>query len=366
MIRFGAMSIVLLVGAVQGVVVAAGLVAKRSNRRADCFLAALVFLLSLKIVPYIIGYAGFYDAYPWLDLAPFDMGLGFGPLAFLYVWSLTRPELPRRWRLHLVPLALQFGLYLVLFLQPMSFKNRFESGIGTAFNRTEGALVLLSLCGYLAMAWAEYQRYERWSSQNFSWQDRPPVRRLAVTLGLFSAPLVAFVGARAWSLTVHELSYFQMFPFYVLLTASVYAFGLTAFQVSGLRFPVCVPVGVPLTLTPAATEPDWPAIARDFEFRLEASAIWQDPLLSLPTAAKALGVSESRLSRALNLGLGLSFSEWINNCRIEQVTRRLDEPRPIIEIAFECGFNSKASFNRWFRVRHNCTPTEYRKRRPQT
>ncbi len=57
-IRFGAPSIILLLGLVQGLAVSVGLLFKRTNRAANRFLAALIFVLSLKLVPYVIGYAG--------------------------------------------------------------------------------------------------------------------------------------------------------------------------------------------------------------------------------------------------------------------------------------------------------------------
>jgi hypothetical protein len=50
-------------------------------------------------MPYVIGYAGFYDAYPWLSFAPFDLGLATGPLLYLYVRRLAMPALPPRWEL---------------------------------------------------------------------------------------------------------------------------------------------------------------------------------------------------------------------------------------------------------------------------
>ena len=65
------------------------------NRLANRFLALLLVVIVARLGPYIIGYAGYYDAYPWLSFAPYNFSLAFGPLLFLYVWCLTRP-MPRR------------------------------------------------------------------------------------------------------------------------------------------------------------------------------------------------------------------------------------------------------------------------------
>ena len=81
--------------------------------------------------------------------------------------------------------------------------------------------------------------------------------------------------------------------------------------------------------------------------------------------AERLGVSEGYLSRALNQGLGVNFNEFVNRMRVEAVTRAMSDPaesRPVLAIALECGFSSKASFNRAFKAATGATPTELRRR----
>ncbi len=356
MIRFGSMSFVLMLGAIQGGVVAAGLLRKNVNRRPNRLLAALVLVLALKLVPYIIGYAGFYNAYPWLDLAPFDMGLATGPLLYLYICSITLPDAAPRWKLHLVPPIAQFAIYCVLFAQPLKFKQWFETHIGTAFNTCETVLVVLSLSTYTYLTWRRYLQYEVWLKNQFGDPDAHRLRYLRTVLVPLSATLLAFVGAKVWGLCFRELNYFQMFPFYVMLTLTVYAFGFTAFQFAEIHFPV--------VLDPLPTkEIDWRAAADEYGRELAELSFWRDPQLSISLAAKALNTSETRLSKAINQGYEITFAEWINRHRITEVARRLSDPAEdlsIQELALECGFNSKASFNRWFRIVIGSTPTQYR------
>jgi AraC-like DNA-binding protein len=362
------MSILLLLGAVQGAVVAVGLLQRKTNRQANFLLSGLVLILTLKLVPYIIGYAGFYMVYPWLDLAPFDLALGIGPLLYLYLSRLTHPRLPSGWWLHLVPVAVQFLLYLVMFDQPMSFKNWFEDHPGPVFNVIENSLEAISMSVYVGLAWRVYSDYDGWLKNRFGDPDAHRLRFLKTGLFLLSATLLSFVGAKVWGLVVHPVSYFQMFPFYALLTLVVYAFGFTAFQFSDLEFPN---VGEAEPSKEITKETDWTSVAAQFTSKMQASTFWTDPLLSIAATARALETSEGRLSKAINLGLNVSFSEWINQYRIEQVAIRLAGAEPegsageketMLAIAFECGFNSKATFNRWFRAVKGCTPTEFRER----
>ncbi len=65
----------------------------------------------------------------------------------------------------------------------------------------------------------------------------------------------------------------------------------------------------------------------------------------------------------MNEGLGLNFNEMINRLRVDAVVAALqqaDENQAILDIALAEGFNSKASFNRSFKLYTGKTPRDYR------
>jgi len=128
MIRFGLWSTILLVGSVHGVIVAMLLLKAGRNRVANRFLAALLLAVVLLITPFTIGYAGLYDAYPWLSFAPFFWQLGFGPLLYFYVRRLATGRLPTGWAWHFVPMALQGFYYVFAFCLPMARKLSWNHG----------------------------------------------------------------------------------------------------------------------------------------------------------------------------------------------------------------------------------------------
>ena len=108
MVSFGTLSISLLLLAGQSVVLAGLLWIAPDNRAANRFLGLLIFAIALMVTPYIIGFAGFYDTYPWLSFAPFSTSLSFGPLLYLHIYALIHGRTPERWGLHLVPYGVQF------------------------------------------------------------------------------------------------------------------------------------------------------------------------------------------------------------------------------------------------------------------
>lgn len=122
MIVFGPMSITLLICASQGLLLAGLLLSARRNTAANRWLALLILAVAALMTPYIIGYAGFYEKWPWLSFAPLSYTLAFGPLLYLYTATLIGSQPARVWP-HFVPVSLQFVAYAVVFPFPLPTKN---------------------------------------------------------------------------------------------------------------------------------------------------------------------------------------------------------------------------------------------------
>lgn len=122
MIAFGPMSITLLICAVQGLLLATLLWRAPVNRAANRWLALLIVSVAALMTPYIIGYAGFYERWPWLSFAPLSYTLAFGPLLYLYASTLTGTHPDRLWP-HFLPVAVQFLAYALVFPLPLPTKN---------------------------------------------------------------------------------------------------------------------------------------------------------------------------------------------------------------------------------------------------
>ncbi|HHW47238.1 MAG TPA: AraC family transcriptional regulator [Clostridiaceae bacterium] len=84
--------------------------------------------------------------------------------------------------------------------------------------------------------------------------------------------------------------------------------------------------------------------------------------LSLEQAAKASNLSISHFSRLFKRATGMTFKEYLSFYRINKAEEMLisSATYPISRIAFDCGFNSLASFIRAFKHYKKCTPSSYR------
>lgn len=110
-------------------------------------------------------------------------------------------------------------------------------------------------------------------------------------------------------------------------------------------------------------EEEIPGMKKKLLDYLEESKPYLNSNLTIGELADAIEVPAYQLSQLVNDQIGKTFFELINSYRVKEVKLRFFEPQyknlTLLGIAMECGFNSKASFNRIFKQLTSQTPTEY-------
>lgn len=138
----------------------------------------------------------------------------------------------------------------------------------------------------------------------------------------------------------------------VFLTALVFAIG--AFLVLGRGL---MDLAKPYQDTPSGL---WSRVERF----LDTESAFLDPDLTLERMASALRASSRQVSEAITQYEPRGFADLVNRRRIEAFKNaaRADvhQTRTILELAFDSGFNSKASFYRIFRKVEGCSPGAFR------
>ena len=371
-IEFGVLSTSLAAGLVFGALVVGLLLSAPRNVAANRLLAAFIAVFALKLLPYVLGFAGFYDAYPWLSFAPTSFGLALGPLLYLHVRRLSQSAMPAGWGWHLLPAAVQAAYYCVMFAQPLAVKDAFaERFDGPLIDPAETWLELASLAIYLWLARRHFRAYQAWLDAQFSNREQlrqPWIRHVLRLLMVLLPCWVVFEAASA----LGGFDYFQRYPLYLVISAWVTFLGLQGWRYAEVEYPVPAATQEPSpgeaavreTIATTAASRDWAAQGQAWQQQLAAAGWWRDPDLSLPRLARHLGTNTAYLSRALNEGLGRSFNAVVNDLRVEAVKQALSraEAVDLLQLGLAVGFNSKSSFNRVFKASTGQTPSQFRRR----
>lgn len=362
MIAFGSMSITLLIGVLQGTMIAILLLRSAGNRLANRYLALLILAFAALITPYVIGFAGFYDRWPWLSFAPFSLTMAFGPLLWLYTRALIGIS-PARARRHFVPVGVQFLSQALVFPLPLATKNWWDATAHAPYiSPLFEIATIVSIAVYGAFAYRHYRAYARWlGDARADAADFDPrwIRNFLIAMLVVTIAWLGFVIAD-WIDPTRD--YFDHFWLYVTFSVLVIALGVEGWRHAQVRFPQ---QQLPDAMPAPPADRDWQAMAQAWVVEIDRAQHWRDPDVTLASLAKALGTNTVYLSRAFNLGLGENFNAVINRRRVAAVQRTLADPvetRDMLTIALEAGFGSKASFNRAFVDFTGQTPSAWRRK----
>jgi len=239
-----------------------------------------------------------------------------GPLLYFYVRQLTSPNIKFRRNdiLHFCPLLFTYWI--------------------------PGWLVLTSVVIYLYLSHRLIQHF---------YNRLQPV--------LMDRPRFAF---RRLDKALHLLVLFCM----LWLFNDVMSFAV-AFVLIGVAAEVVLKLDNSTQLvTPVTDRYDAREKSRRLKEAVAANRHYEDAELTLTSLAIKLNMHPHDLSRIINVGMGKNFSDFINEFRVRETVRKMQERAydrlTLLGIAYESGFNSQRTFNRVFKEMTGKTPVEYK------
>ena len=107
------------------------------------------------------------------------------------------------------------------------------------------------------------------------------------------------------------------------------------------------------------------AIIEDLDQIMNKEKPWTNPKLTLQSLADNMNVSTNHVSQSINENRKLNFFEYVNDFRVEEFKKKISNQQnnhlTLLGIAYDCGFNSKSSFNYIFKTKTGTTPSAYKK-----
>ncbi|WP_299471502.1 ABC transporter permease [Mucilaginibacter sp.] len=222
-------------------------------------------------------------------------------------------------------------------------------------------LTLISVITYLYCAHRLIERFYRRMKFNEGDRHRYQLRWLHILLKGFGLLWLLWLPFTAvdYFYYHHQSGIQAYYSFYLCLTVMLTGIAATAY----LRQEVSTPSNIPVFLKPSP-----PAELKQkgawLKNVVKTNRYYQDPELSLSSLAEKLELTTHELSRVINVVLKKSFNDFINEYRVAEVARKMQDPAndhiTLLGIALESGFNSQSTFTRIFKQITGKSPVGYK------
>ncbi len=393
--QFGFYSSLLLITFSQGIIYSVLLLIKaiKTETKANYWLSLFIFLCSLFVAPWMLGFAGWYDNQPYRDIlfyVPFQHLFFIGPIIYFYTQSLLNPSfrLVKKNVWHFIP-GILYLIYIAsiwiydkyIFQDYYFYKNGLDKDFDSWYHNTG----MISMAIYFIASIRYYNLYRRLIVQVVSYADTVLFKWIKTYLYSFLIMLLLPLVFDAITLFYPELnSYTGSWWFFLFFSIVMYYIAVTGYAnpiVAKIPFEISVFDKKPALLLSDSLNTEATVIDIEHEVFEEQTSpeienwkakieriiteqnLYQNPELTLTDLAKKLATNAAVISKTINQGFGLNFNDFINNYRIEAVKSSFQkgehQKTTLLGIAFDCGFNSKATFNRAFKKNTGLSPKEF-------
>lgn len=370
------MESIILFGVFEGLIIFLLLLLKRQKTVSDNLLSAFFLLYSFDT---FLSYLEIYNRthgypYPWFFFISTPFLLLHWPVIWLYVKSLTDQHFKLKpiYLLHLLPFILCLILFSVEYygkpiaekiasIQTESFRQQWDYPV---------VILSMALSSVVYFSWAlvlvkRYNRnikvyFSETSNYDLAWLRILMVASAVIYTVIYLTFVVDLIVPLATFKWLHQTSFMLGAVYIIVLGFYGHRQG-NLFSDKKIEMELHEPQ--PLS------EKTYSLDKRENEFihyllqYMNEQKPYLMPEITLAALAGDLKVTPEFLSGIINSKLGKNFYDFINHYRIEEfkascvVTENKDFT--LIAIAYDCGFNSKPTFNRVFKNATGCTPGDY-------
>jgi AraC-like DNA-binding protein len=367
---------IIISGILQCIILAGILILyKKENKIANVSIGLVVLICSLHFLWPLIIDTNIADIFRWSFFFPYSYLLAIGPLLLLYTKSLSIHgfQFQRKDWILFLPVLAEVLLQLFFIILSIRREELFYEVPGfLVFRMVEFTAAGISIFIYGKRAIAILQKHELWVADNFSDKKNITLSWLHRLIRYLRILLTAWL---IFELSFLVFQYFQLhfIPVYLLLyvllivmTYSCYWIGIQAMIKSEVLIRKTA-MDLPTEITSSYSKLSQSVLsehAKLIAVVMENERLYLEESLSLRMLASRLKLDPNLVSHVLNTIVGKSFYDYVNEFRVNEVKRKIQDPSyshlKIVELAFESGFNSKATFNRVFKKVTGKSPSEYR------
>lgn len=349
---------------INGIIFCFLLLRKPENKRANRFLSLFIFSLVYTVAITFVLEFKLYDSYHLLHVLPFTMTYWIGPSFYFYIKNLVEPTFKFR-NIHLFHFSLIFLNYFHSAYH-LIYGRTIQHPLFHNFTEAVGTYAIISVLIYLVLAYKNVITYQKSIVNQLSNTDNLNLNWVKTMIRI---SFFAFIFIMIFKLIDYKelidfsIDSFQgsLFPYRDIIP---FVIAISVYWLSYLGYKQSQTASSVKLIIDITKDKDYSKTTEQLLSVMEDEQLFLDPILSLNILSEKIQIPEKEISLTLNKHLNKNFYNFVNEYRVNEVKKRLLNPKykhlKIISIAYDCGFNSKPTFNRIFKEYTGKSPNSYR------
>lgn len=352
------------------------LLGKNNKTSADKILFFWLLFIGFHLFLYYLVFSEKYLQYPYFLGVNIPLPLLHGPFLYLYTASVTNQL--KHWKiniLHFIPFIISCLSILDFFILSSEEKKLVFENQGQGYEVISLIIYITVFCsGIFYVIWSLLLLRNRKKNilNQFSYSEKINLKWLRI--------LIYGIGL-IWVFVIlgNDKLLFSTVVFYVIFIGyfGINQVGIFTKKVTIIENDIIISKAIEPSFNNKIIEENKPnkylksglnqeaatEIHELLKTTMDREQLYINPELTLLELAQTLKVHPNNLSQVINTFEGKNFYDYVNSKRVELFLKLVVIPDnkkyTILSLAYECGFNSKSSFNKYFKKMINLTPTEY-------
>jgi AraC-like DNA-binding protein len=380
----------------------------QEERYSDAWLSMALLLLSLTGVPYMLGWMGINDLWEKFTYLPWDgFWYAIPPTLYFFLKSLTNDQWRFVWKRdywNYIPYFFYFTEHLIVGLIGLNNRPFVEKWWnGNPFLPIFYEVLAWAVAGfYMVKSYRLYTSYRTWTLNEFSDVERVSFKWLRNFLilyfTLYSISIINELYIKISGNNNSSMKYQLMWVGYLTDTILMYYLSIAGYAQTRVKSIAFLENAKEMPLNALQNEENTEGVD-EIETKEDEQAtiieneklsepikskntlsesdltLWKNkvltyfekenpylnPELTLSELAHNLKTNTSILSQVINAGFDKNFNDFVNEYRVkafqEKVKSKEYRHLTMLAVAFDCGFNSKATFNRAYKKLTGANPS---------
>ncbi len=391
-VQLNLFAVILLFAFIQGAIYSILFIRRgiKEGHKSDFWIAALIISLCVFNLSWMLGFMGIYILGQELWFFPTNVNLIIGPVIYYYLKTQINTDFKfsKKDFTHFIPYTVYFIYHFVIFSLGKHVVDWWSSVFHNPFHigYIEELAESISVCIYLILSIRLYRKYLKWLPNERSDSDLMRFNwyrnfLIAIIVGVCSAILFTVLSFRI------ELSFQEVWIQRAIVAGLIYYISISAyvqtqphrlvfdehladnnqveenFEIKSEEILASEFIGKDKPLEKKMDILEMEKWKTKIEDTMLHEKLFLNAELTLSDLSEKIETHNSLTSNIINSVFNKNFNDFVNEFRVKIFLEKVNNPKlqhlTLLAIAFDCGFNSKSTFNRAVKKVTGKSPSDF-------